>query len=91
MCESSGAPAAVREIEHAGDAGRYFGHATRQAARLGITGLTDLPLEVRLALEMAAHEESERRALEGELAELERAWHDAEQIARIADDLLLEG
>lgn len=38
---------------------------------------------------MAAHEEQERRALNGELAELERAWHDAEEIAAIADDLLL--
>jgi hypothetical protein len=44
---------------------------------------------VRLALEMAAHEEQERRALEGELGELERAWQEAEQIAAIADDLLL--
>jgi hypothetical protein len=38
-----------------------------------------------LALEMALHEESERRALEGELALLESAWRDAEAIARIAD------
>jgi hypothetical protein len=38
---------------------------------------------------MAAHEESERRALEGELAELERAWQEAEEIAAIADGLLL--
>jgi hypothetical protein len=38
---------------------------------------------------MALHEEAERRALEGELGELERAWKDAEEIAAIADDLLL--
>ena len=44
---------------------------------------------VRLALEMAAHEESERRALEGELALLEAAWKEAEEIAAIADNLLL--
>ena len=44
---------------------------------------------MRLALEMAAHEETERRAMEGELAELERAWRTAEEIAGIADDLLL--
>jgi AmiR/NasT family two-component response regulator len=49
------------------------------------------PAAVRLALEMAAHEERERRALEGELAELERAWKEAEEIAAIADDLLLPG
>jgi hypothetical protein len=43
----------------------------------------------RLALEMAAHEEQERRAMEGELRELEAAWQQAEEIAAIADDLLL--
>jgi hypothetical protein len=38
---------------------------------------------------MSLHEEAERRALQGELMELERAWRDAEEIAGIADDLLL--
>ena len=38
---------------------------------------------------MSLHEESERRALEGELAELERAWQEAEEVAAIADDLLV--
>lgn len=52
-------------------------------------GLYGLPPFHRLALEMALHEEAERRAMEGELAELERAWEDAEQIASIADDLLV--
>jgi hypothetical protein len=49
----------------------------------------NLPKEVRLALEMATHEESERRALEGELALLEAAWQSAEEIAAIADDMLV--
>ena len=49
--------------------------------------LIDVPLVDRLALEMAAHEDAERRALDGELAELESAWRDAEQIAAIADAL----
>jgi hypothetical protein len=44
------------------------------------------PIEA-LALEMALNEESERRALEGELAALEAAWREAEAIARIADAL----
>lgn len=50
--------------------------------------LLDVPLVDRLALEMAAHEESERRALEGELGELEEAWREADEIATIADALL---
>ncbi|MYI64567.1 MAG: hypothetical protein F4107_01325 [Gemmatimonadetes bacterium] len=43
----------------------------------------------KLALEMALHEEQERRALEGELWLLERAWEEAEEIAEISDNLLL--
>ena len=42
----------------------------------------------RLALEMAANEDAERRALTGELAQLEEAWREAEEIAAIADHLL---
>lgn len=42
----------------------------------------------RLALEMAANEDAERQALEGELAGLEDAWREAEEIAAIADHLL---
>lgn len=48
-----------------------------------------LPKPAQLALEMAANEETERRAMEGELWFLERAWRDAEQIASIADNLLV--
>jgi hypothetical protein len=51
--------------------------------------LKGMRAEVRLALEMAVHEESERRALEGELAALEEAWREAEEIASIADRLLV--
>jgi hypothetical protein len=39
----------------------------------------------RLALEMAVHDELEREALRGELAALEAAWRQAEEIAGIAD------
>jgi hypothetical protein len=49
--------------------------------------IVDQPAAVRLALEMAAHEETERRAMEGELAFLARAWEEAERIAAIADSL----
>jgi len=52
-------------------------------------GVHHLPAETRLAIEMAVNEENERRALEGELAILEMAWKDAEEIAAIADGLAL--
>jgi hypothetical protein len=45
----------------------------------------DWPLA--LALEMALHEETERRALQGELAMLQAMWRQAEEIASIADRL----
>jgi hypothetical protein len=51
--------------------------------------LKRMPTVARLALEMAAHEEAERRALEGELHVLEAAWREAEEIAGIADDMFL--
>ena len=52
------------------------------------TALLDVPLVDRIALEMAAHEEAERRALEGELEALADAWREADEIATIADALL---
>jgi len=51
--------------------------------------LKSLPVSVRLALEMSAHEASERRALEGELHLLQAEWKSAEEIAGIADDMFL--
>ncbi|HJQ19903.1 MAG TPA: hypothetical protein VJ867_06090 [Gemmatimonadaceae bacterium] len=54
------------------------------------TLLHEVPDVDRLALEMAANEDSERRALCGELAQLEEAWREAEEIASIADHLLDE-
>ena len=51
--------------------------------------IATLPTAVRLALEMSLHEEDERRALEGELAELEDRWREAEEIAAIADDMFV--
>lgn len=56
----------------------------------GIPGyINKMPKPTKLALEMALHEEQERRALEGELWRLERAWEEAEEIAAISDNLLL--
>ena len=101
LLNSSGAPAshvreAVREIEAAGGPEQYFPAAASRVRDWGAeqmwgdTGAIGfLPKPVRLALEMAAHEEQERRAMEGELAALETAWREAEEIAAIADDLAL--
>ncbi|MGH7637055.1 MAG: hypothetical protein ACREOK_05335 [Gemmatimonadaceae bacterium] len=63
--------------------GRFF--ANKEPMRMG--PLYRLPRPQRLALEMALHESTEQRALEGELALLEAAWREAEEIAAIADAL----
>ncbi len=56
----------------------------------GVPGYVNkMPKATKLAVEMALHEEEERRALEGELWRLERAWESAEEIAAISDNLLL--
>ncbi len=54
------------------------------------TLLKDLDKPDRLALEMAAHEDTERTALAGELKLLERQWQEAEEVAKIADQLAVE-
>jgi hypothetical protein len=54
------------------------------------TPLYRLPAVDRLALEMAANEDIERRALLGELDTLHAAWKDAEEIAAIADELFAD-
>jgi len=53
----------------------------------GLGPLARAPEAVRLAAEMAVHEESERLAMQGSLADLEAQWRDAEAIAGIADGL----
>lgn len=54
------------------------------------TPLFRLPAVDRLALEMAANEDIERRALLGELEALRTAWKDAEEIAAIADEMFAD-
>ncbi|MCY4399168.1 MAG: hypothetical protein OXE96_07520 [Gemmatimonadetes bacterium] len=84
---------AAGEIEAAGHAQRFL---VDVAGRRGFESdvgepgcIAKMPRPTRLALEMALHEEQERRALEGELWLLEQAWREAEEIAAISDDLLL--
>ncbi len=86
---------AVKLIEEDADPGRFFATQTRSGmlapASLSEKGriIKQIPKPIRLALEMSAHEDAERRALEGELAMLEAAWKEADEIAGISDNLLL--
>ena len=62
---------------------------TRISMLAPIPPIATLNAPTRLALEMALHEESERRAIEGELEVLLEAWREAEEIAGISDSLLI--
>lgn len=90
---------AVDQIEKAGNSARYLTSASRRNGWRGArvvsvlnkirgNGAMHLNPTERLALEMAVHEEIEHRAAEGELAELQAAWVEAEEIAAIADSML---
>jgi hypothetical protein len=87
--------AAVTQIEEAGHPDAFLadvvtGSGNGYRDRKGVPGyLNKMPAPTKLALEMALHEEQERRALAGELWLLEEAWKEAEEIAAIADNLLL--
>jgi hypothetical protein len=61
----------------------------RQQLDVSETFIDRIPAPMLLAMEMAAHEDVERRAMEGELAILEAAWRQAEEIAAISDNLLV--
>jgi hypothetical protein len=81
---------AVRLIEHARSAEEYLRQAAARGAVLGKRERMEqqqLTPVGALALEMALHDEAERRALQGELSALEAAWRQAEEIAEIADKL----
>jgi hypothetical protein len=90
--QAGGKPAVVRDavarLESDTDISLAFARAAVAGAmRTGY--LKHLPGPQVLALEMALHEADERRALDGELAELEQRWRDAEAIAAISDALLV--
>ena len=84
---------AVSEIEYHGHPDAFLHDVVsgdRFRDKKGVPGyINKMPAQTKLALEMALHEEHERRALEGELWLLERAWEEAEEIAAISDSLLL--
>jgi hypothetical protein len=81
---------AIEIVDSAGSADACVARTFERAKRYG-GWFNHFPVETRLALEMSLQEDDERRALEGELDALERAWRDAEQIASIADSLLIPG
>jgi hypothetical protein len=70
-----------------GEGSMMTGNSNRRQVRNLRGALHTLDTRERLAIEMALHEEQERRAMEGELQELERAWREADEIAKIADNL----
>lgn len=62
-------------------------HHVRPALAAHHATLASMHPEVRLALEMALHEDEERKALAGELSVLTWAWRREERLAAIADGL----
>jgi hypothetical protein len=84
---------AVRDIEDLRGPEAYLAQRLPLIPPLGRklkqTPVAKLAAPHRLAIEMALHEEAERRAIEGELELLEEAWREAEEIAAIADNLLV--
>jgi len=94
LIETGGGPDAflrstMQTAANAAEVVRHNAPRRQKLARANAGLLTRLPKPARLAVEMALHEERERRALEGELQVLENAWREAEEIAAISDDLVL--
>ena len=80
---------AVEHLVSSDDTSAFIHRTARAAHRSGLVEIASYPAEVLLAFEMALHDESERRALDGELAALADEWELAEEVAKIADDMFL--
>lgn len=85
---------AIALIKAAGGPGAIVARAaaplpTDKSRQMNARLLAQYPSTVRIALEMATHEESERRVLENEIALLHAEWREAEEIAGIVDTLLV--
>jgi hypothetical protein len=80
---------AVSQIEAAGEPDAFFRNAARRRPSVHHRTVAMLPGATRLALEMSVHEAAERLALDGDMARLEAEWREAEQIAEIADGLIV--
>jgi hypothetical protein len=74
---------ATQAIEHAGSVERLTKRIAARSIRLD--ALEKDHRTESVALEIAVNEETERRLLEMELAQLERRWKEEEEIAAIAD------
>jgi hypothetical protein len=80
---------AIAMLNASGDPSRFLARVAAAGRANKSESLKLLPPDVRLGLEMALHDQAERRALEGELAALREEWQMAEDIAQIADDMFL--
>jgi hypothetical protein len=78
---------AVEQLSAHGTAEEFLRSAAEKEKLLLPFGDRSIAPADRLALEMAVHEDAERRALAGELAGLEEMWRQAEEIADLADTL----
>jgi hypothetical protein len=76
---------AVDALARAGGSGAFLRRAAGRAAPLAGESR-----EEALALEMALHDEAERRALDGDLRGWAAAWREAEEVAAIVDGPLTE-
>jgi hypothetical protein len=80
--------AALGRLDESRDAASFLRRQAEREVRVEGDGGSRAERRVhRLALEMALHDEQERRAMEGELTLLEAAWKEAEALASIADGL----
>lgn len=68
---------------------QVFRAASRRRGIRRTARLAKLDPHIRLALEMVANEETEREAIRSELRYLHGEWQQAQELARIQDELLL--
>jgi hypothetical protein len=85
---------AVRWLEAAGGPGKAFkefanSRNVRPTLDLNKATFATMHPAVRLALEMAIHEDEERRLMYGELSVLEVAWRREEKLAAIIDRIAI--
>lgn len=78
---------AVAAIAQQGGVDDYLGHAA--ALKPKWVAFLQYPKPILMAMEMALFQEEERRAMEGEIERLEKAWQEAEELAEISDNLIV--